>query len=177
MSVPKNKRSSSPFEVYENAVKLRVILTTLILKDFGVKNRLKDLKIISKDMPPRLCNEIENLIEQYDIDNDTKVFYEYPQWFLEIERDSMLTFASELVHNILQANKIYITNEEEYVHRRLKIDYAIGICHSILLELRFISDIFHVPLSKMESYIKMVDYEIVLLKNWRQSDNRLLKKI
>ena len=176
MSVPKNKRSLSQFEVYEQAMKLRTIMTNLLLKDFGVKNRIKDLKLISKDMPPKLAREIEVIIESYYID-DPKVRLEYPLWFLEKERDVIDDFLIVLVHSILQANKIYISTKEEYTERRLLIDKAIYTCHSILLELCFVSDVLHIPISKMENYIKMIDVEISYLKKWRQSDNRFLKQL
>lgn len=96
MSVPKNKRSLSQFEVYEQAMKLRTIMTNLLLKDFGVKNRIKDLKLISKDMPPKLAREIEVIIESYYID-DPKVRLEYPLWFLEKERKKKAEKVSEII--------------------------------------------------------------------------------
>lgn len=176
MSVPKNKRTKSKFEVYEQAVKLRAIMTNLILKDFGVKNRVKDLKIISKDMPPKIAKEIEVLIESYCLE-EPKVRLEYPLWFLEKERDTIDDFLTKLVHCILQANKIHISIIEEYKERRLLIDRAIYYCHSILLELEFVSNVLHMPKDKMENYLKMIDIEISYLKKWRQSDNRFLKQL
>lgn len=169
MSVPKHKRNTSPLEVYEQAVKLRAVLTTLVLKDFGVKDHVKNVKVISDSLTLEQLNELESL--------DVKIKLEYPEWFLVKERDTILNLTTTLAHSILDANKIFITTKTEYELRRSLIDRAIYTCHSLLLELRFISDMLHIPLSKMEPYIRTLDYEIVLLKEWRKSDNRFLKDI
>ena len=175
MSVPKNKRTLSKFEVYEQAVKFRAIMTNLILKDFGIKDRIKDIRFVSKNMPTELNAQIESLLNLYQ--EEHKVILNYPTWFVEKERDVVNDLLVDLVHSIVQANKIYISNRSEYEERRLLIDKAIYTCHSLLVELRFIADTLHIPLSKMENYIKMLDTEINYLKGWRQADNKLLKNI
>ena len=48
MSVIKNKRSLSELEFFHNAIKLRREMTSLLLRDFGIKARNKDTQVIPK---------------------------------------------------------------------------------------------------------------------------------
>lgn len=48
MSVPVGKRSLSDLEFYKNAIRLRADITDLLLRDFGVKDKVRDTKILSK---------------------------------------------------------------------------------------------------------------------------------
>ena len=43
MSVLKRKRNISKMEFYHNAIKLRLMITELLLKDFGIKSRRRNL--------------------------------------------------------------------------------------------------------------------------------------
>lgn len=54
MSVPKHKRSESPMEFLHNALSLRREMTELLLRDFGVKSRIrKHLKEVRLDEPSK----------------------------------------------------------------------------------------------------------------------------
>ena len=48
MSVPKTERKQSKFEVIYNADKLRKSMIFFLLKDLGVKNKVRDIEIIKK---------------------------------------------------------------------------------------------------------------------------------
>ena len=48
MSVPKTERKQSKFEVIYNADKLRKYMIFFLLKDLGVKNKVRDIEIIKK---------------------------------------------------------------------------------------------------------------------------------
>lgn len=45
MSVPKSKRGESKFEVMIHALKMRREFTMLLLRDFGVKNKIRDFRL------------------------------------------------------------------------------------------------------------------------------------
>lgn len=44
MSVLKNKRSVSSLEFYHNAITLRREITMLLLRDFGIKDKVRSIK-------------------------------------------------------------------------------------------------------------------------------------
>ena len=47
MSVPKGKRSTSKFEVYHHAVKMRTEITKWLLRDFGIKPKERTLPYVA----------------------------------------------------------------------------------------------------------------------------------
>lgn len=50
MSVLKNFRNLSKMQFYKNALKIREIMTSWILHNFGAKYKLKELKVFSKQI-------------------------------------------------------------------------------------------------------------------------------
>lgn len=54
---------------------------------------------------------------------------------------------------------------------------AIGNCEQLLQEMQYIISIIPVDAQKYIRYVEMIEKEIALLKGWRKSDNKILKKI
>mgnify|MGYP004570763645 CR=1 FL=1 len=67
MSVLKNKRAVSNLEFYHNAIELRKEITMLLLRDFGVKDKVRNVKYLSgiNHMEPEDQKALQELIEKY----------------------------------------------------------------------------------------------------------------
>lgn len=157
MSVVKNKRSLSRLEFYNNARKLRIDLTNWLLRDFGIRDRVY-----------RIPNdeEVEKLVTA-----------QYPKWFIDHTRDSILKILTNLMMNITAANSIYPINLMEVDLRRGLQDKAIANCEQLLQELIYCADVMPLQVSKLEPYAEMIDKEIALLKGWRKTTNDIGNKI
>ena len=68
MSVPLSKRKLSRYEFYDNAVRMRISITNLLLRDFGVKNKVRNVKFFSQmvGMSDEDTEAIERIAEKYD---------------------------------------------------------------------------------------------------------------
>lgn len=98
MSVVKNKRSLSRLEFYNTARKLRIDLTNWLLRDFGIRDKVYKFK--------------------NDDELEKTLYAEYPKWFIESTRKTMLTILTNLMMNITAANSIYPINMTEVDLRR-----------------------------------------------------------
>ncbi|MBO5371147.1 MAG: hypothetical protein J6A75_00325 [Lachnospiraceae bacterium] len=157
MSVVKNKRSLSRLEFYNNARKLRIDLTNWLLRDFGIRDRVYKVK--------------------GDDELEKTLYAEYPKWFIEHTRKSILTILTNLMLNITAANSIYPINLMEVDIRRGLQDKAIANCEQLLQELIYCADIMPLQTSKIEPYAEIIDKEIALLKGWRKTTNDIGKRI
>lgn len=177
MSVLKNKRAVSNLEFYHNAIELRKEITMLLLRDFGVKDKVRNVKYLSgiNHMEPEDQKALQELIEKYQ--SIGTIVEEYPMWLIDKMRSSMLDLCHNLIMNITQANTIYPMSEYEYHDRRNYQNHAIGNCEQLLQEMQYIISIIPVDAQKYMRYVDMIEREIALLKGWRKSDNKILKRI
>lgn len=157
MSVIKNKRSLSRLEFYNNARKLRLNLTNWLLRDFGIRDKV--YKIHNDD-------ELETMLTA-----------QYPKWFIDHARESVLTILTNLMLNITAANSIYPVNLMEVDLRRGLQDKAIANCEQLLQQLIYCADVMPLQSSKIEPYAEMIDKEIALLKGWRKTTNDIANRI
>lgn len=172
MSVPKSKRDTSKMEFFHNALELRKYLTFRILKDFGIKAKLRDRAFL---LETSRLNEDEKgeLNELLDKCDSVVILDEYPKWFIEHERVVLLNILKNLITNIVHANTIYITNQTEADTRRSYQTAAIANCHNLIQELAFLIDVIPaIEANKLNKFIGMTQREISLLKGWRKSDNK-----
>lgn len=117
---------------------------------------------------------------------------EFPQWALNEFRVGIMRLLRGLMMSITDANSIYPSKMEdprlpvEYVRRiqsdeladrRHHQDAAIGYCQKLIQELQYCADILPVRMDKIMPFIKMINFEIRLLKGWRKSTNELAKRI
>lgn len=174
MSVLKNKRGLSDLEFYRNGIVLRKSLTELLLKDFGIRNKIRKAVSYTKSMTEEDAAIFQNLMDKYEY---TNIIEEYPSWIIDNMRTNILNLCHSMIMNITQANTIYPTNEMEYYDRRNYQNHAIGNCEQLLQEMQYIISIIPVDANKYLPYVKMITKEIQLLKGWRKSDNRILKNI
>ena len=67
MSVVKNKRTQSKWEFYNTAIKLRNDIIVLLLRDFGIKTRQRDIDFYKHHMNEEDAKEFEELLDKYEI--------------------------------------------------------------------------------------------------------------
>jgi len=157
MSVLKNNRNLSKLEFYHNARTLREDMTNFLLRDFGVRDKVRKYKG-------------EGNVE-------VTVIEEYPEWLITFFRESIINLLRSLMMNITAGNTIYPTTAEELAERRRYQNEAIVNCQQLLCELTYCADVLPVELGKFLPYADKVSFEIKLLKGWRKSSNELARKI
>lgn len=177
MSVLKRKRNISKMEFYHNAIKLRLMITEFLLKDFGIKSRRRNLEFAKDvyDIEDADVEEIENILSAYDLKNS--FIDNFPSWLIDKERDYFMDLLRSLMKNICSANTIHITNKEEYYMRRNYQTQAICDCENLLQEMQYIIYVTHPNVEKYMPYVDIIEKEIALLKGWRKSDNKIMKSL
>ena len=177
MSVPKSERGLSQMEFYRTAIVLRERITFLLLRDFGVKSKVKefDAYCAQQGMNDDDKAVFATLLEKYNLGN--KIVEQFPSWFIDKERSFFDEKTRELIMNITMANAIFITSEREYDERRIYIDKAIGNCDQLLQEMQFVIKVLPVNVEKLMPYVELIKQEIALLKGLRKNDNKALKKV
>ncbi len=177
MSVLKNKRSVSSLEFYHNAITLRREVTMLLLRDFGIKDKVRSVKSLYgvPGMEPEDEQKFREIVEKYEM--KATIIEEYPAWLIDKMRNNIMNILHNMIMNITQANTIYPVCESEFYDRRNFQNHAIGNCEQLLQEMQYIISIIPVDAQKYIRYVEMIEKEIVLLKGWRKSDNKILKKI
>jgi len=157
MSVLKNKRGLSKLEFYHNARKLRKEMTNWLLRNFGVKDKIR--------------------IEKRKGEEPEKIIEEYPEWFITHVREKILAILHNMMMNITAANTIYPITPDELMLRRRYQTGAIINCEQLIQEIEYCDDILPVAMKKFEPYYEMIAYEIQLLKGWRKANNKIAEKI
>ena len=177
MSVLKNKRSVSSLEFYHNAIMLRREITMLLLRDFGIKDKVRSVKSLYgvPGMEPEDEQKFREIVEKYEM--KATIIEEYPAWLIDKMRNNIMNILHNMIMNITQANTIYPVCESEFYDRRNFQNHAIGNCEQLLQEMQYIISIIPVDAQKYIQYVEMIEKEIALLKGWRKSDNKILKKI
>ena len=177
MSVLKSKRGVSSMEFYHNALAIRKYVTFKLLKDFGIKNTVRDkvhflhTENLSDTDKHKLCE----LLQQCDYNATIK---EYPIWFITRERNYISDLCRKLVADITSANCIYITNEQESTARRSLQNSAIATTEILIQELTFVMEVIpQIQADKLRPFIEMSNKEIALLKGWRKSDNKVRRSL
>ena len=157
MSVLKNKRGLSKLEFYHTARKLRRDITGLLLRDFGVKDKVRQVKGEG--------GERVSIIE------------EFPDWLIAEFRRSIIHILRNLIANITAGNTIYPLNQAELDQRRHYQTQAIINCEQLLQEFHYCEDVLPVAVAKFIPYVEQIEFEIKLLKGWRKANSKINKKI
>lgn len=177
MSVYKSERGISKMEFMHLAIKLRDYITFKVLKDFGLKKKVKD-KTYFIDTTT-LTQEEQNSLSKALAKTELNICVEeYPLWFIERERNYLLDLCCDMYQHIVTANNIYISTIEEGVLRRQHQNLAITCVERIIQELQYIMKIIpSAQADQLTCFIQMSQREIALLKGWRKSDNKIRKDI
>ena len=179
MAIPKYKRTSeSKLQFMHNALELRKKITNLLLRDFGLKDKVRNTKAFLNNtckMDESDSQAVMDIMQKYNLNKE--IVDEYPKWWVDYERSLIMNLLSELISNIIQANSIYVSTEQEYHNRRTYWNNAIGNCNTLLNEFEYIRHVLPIDAEKYMSYVDMINNEIALIKGVRKSDNKVLKKL
>jgi hypothetical protein len=157
VSVLKNKRGLSKLEFYHNARRLRRDITNLLLRDFGIRDKIRKVKSPSGE--------------------EVSVIEGYPDWLVEEFRRGIMHILRNLMMNITAGNTIYPASDGEMALRRQYQTAAVVNCEQLLQEFHYCEDILPVAVAKFVPYVDAIETEINLLKGWRKSNNKILKKV
>lgn len=168
-------------EFYHTAVKLRVMLTEWLLRDFGIKRKVRQASAVAKScrMEAQDAEQFLALLEKYALTNT--LAEDYPSWWLIERRRTIDRICATMMQNIRAANSIRVTTEAEYHERRILQDRAIGNADQLLEELQYVIAVLHrtlgVDVDKYLPFADLIQKEILLLKGWRKSGNRKLTEL
>ena len=169
MSVIKANRAESPFHVLANAHDIRKELYDLFYRNFGYKKRKVKLRKANGDLKTE--EELKKDLDRAEAD------YQYYTWMLDRSRDHIDDCLRSMGDNIVAADAIYPATLAEYDDRRRYQDQAIANCFQILQELQFVLETMLFDINKFTRYADMLKSEIVLLRAWRKSDNKIRRTI
>lgn len=161
MSVLKNKRGLSDLEFYRNGIVLRKNLTELLLRDFGIRSKIRKSTAITKHMTEEDAITFQNLVDKYEC---TNIIDEYPDWLIDKMRNNILNLCYLMIMNITAANSIYPTNESEYYDRRNYQNHAIGNCEQLLHEINKICDEYGIFINHKKTQIVKLTKTFTFLK-------------
>lgn len=170
MSVLKNKRKPSQFEVFHQLNKLRKDITDLLLRDFGF-DIVKAEKRLSKRFGDKSFDELDEKQQAYYL-RLKKRWEAFDEWFIEDERKVITNCLRAITREVYMANSIYPTVREELVDRRLHQDRAIGLCYTLVQELQYAIETLPVDVDQYLRFGEAIQTEINLIKGWRKSDNK-----
>lgn len=173
-----NKRDENKpnnFNTFNHALDLRLTITELLLRDFGLKVKKENiLKLKNSSISEEDNAIIESLFDKYRYEPVCES--EFPSWFVENNRKVLMNLCNDLISHISHANSIYPVYKSEYFQRRNLQNLAIGDCENILQEFTYAIDILPLDINKFMPIVDMIEKQIALLKGWRKSDASLLEK-
>lgn len=174
MSVPSWNRTASKLDAFYEAVKLRHIVTQIIMRNFGLK-REKYNSLIGRQAREKYP-ELQKLFERIDnYQNEVekqKLLTEYPEWFITRVRENLFRYSSDLVSNISAANEILCRTKEEYIKRILLEDEAIADIARIRQEVLFIEEFLNIDLNRYMEYSEQLENTRNYLYKWKKSTVR-----
>lgn len=176
MSVPLWKRSSSRLDVFYEAVKLRHIVTQMIMRSFGLNtNKNKDKKskkLISDNLRnkyPELKKTFNKVDEYQEMVDETELLRDYDDWMLEKVRDNLFRYCSDLVAHIAKANEIQCKRDVEYKERIILTDRAISDLAAIMQEVNFVEEFYDIDLNKYMNFAEQHKKVKNFLYKWKKS--------
>ena len=175
-SVPLSERNLSQMEFWKNANALEKELAFIVMKDFGIKPRMKDANFFSKtyNMQEEDAAKFNALCEQYKI---TRVTEDYPTWIMDYHRRRILELLTSMKENIRCANEVYPYYREEYITRREYQNEAIRCCGKLYDAFTTVKNTLSIDPDKYMDVVEKIERERALLKGWRKSDNRIMAQI
>ena len=170
MSVLKNKRKASQFEVFHHLYKMRRDITELLLRDFVYSYEKADKRLLKRFNGRGYADLTE--AEQLQYDRLKQRWEAFDDWFLYDERQVIVDCLREITKHVFIANSIYPTCYEEFVQRRLHQDEAIGQCYRLTQELQYAIETLPVDVNTYLQFGEAIQTEINLIKGWRKADNK-----
>ena len=175
MSVPLSEQTLSKKEYYEQALKLEDAITQLLIRDFGLKTIAKDLNVFTHKakMDPIDESIFKKLCEIYHLNVEAA----YPLWLIDHYRGRILRILEDLENNITAAYTIYANSLKEFYDRRHYQWLAISNCEQLLQAMQSVIRNLPVDGEKYMVFTGMIKEEITLLRNWKKSENPILRAL
>ena len=172
--VPTWRQTASKLDAFTEAVKLRHIITQMILRNFGLR-RDKFTALIDKNTREKYP-ELKGLIAKVDrYQNEVekaRLLTEYDDYFIQYVRKNLFKYSSALVADIAAANEIKCATADEYRKRILLTDDAIGDIAKIRQEVLFIEEFFNIDLNRYMQYSEQLEFTQGYLYRWKKSTVR-----
>lgn len=159
MSVKVADRNESKCEAVWNATVLKAEIHDLCIRDFGVKD----------------VNQLVRLKYAYGVE-DEENFEKYVLLMHQCKK-RVHFLSDEIIADTRAANRIKMNCVRRCNNRLDLQDRAIGDCEMLIGKLQDVVDVFWVDINKMERYIKAIDHEIDLIRNWEGYTNAQLHKL
>lgn len=176
MSVPLWKRSGSRLDAFYEAVKLRHIVTQMIMRSFGLNTsrnkKHKNKRLISdvlKNQYPELVKTFQKVDDFQEMVEETELLRDYEDWIVEKCRDNLFLYCSNLVRHISAANEVLCKKEAEYTERLILTDRAIQDVANIRQEVQFVEEFFDIDLNKYMNYAEQLEKVKNYLYKWKRS--------
>ena len=138
----------------------------LIMHNFGFSREKYDLRIekIKKNNP----KAAEKMINKENA---------FEKWYFDSVKGQLLDRITEAEKHLVIGNSIYITSLLDYDDRRYHFTEAIGILHSLSVQLKNIIDTVPVDVNKYTRFGNQIDLIIKMIKGLKKSDNKVRKSI
>lgn len=175
MSVLKNKRSQSQFEVFHHLCKLRRDITDLLLRDFGFSFERAESRL-QKRFGGKQFDELSERDKEY-YKRLKKRWSAFDEWFLVNERETIVECLRDITREVFIANSVYPTCYAELEQRRMHQNEAIGHCYRLTQELQYAIETLPVDVNTYLRFGDAIQTEINLIKGWRKSDNKKFKRV
>ena len=168
MSVHKNDRNESKFEVMDHAIVLKKMIRELsIVRNFGYK--------IRESKTPKNYEQWSDVSkERWKVKEAEKLekLKMLDRGFLIEKRKVIDSDLTALTHSIRSANAIkYPVSISEADKRRSFQDDAIAACEHLIDDLQDIMDTLPIDKNWMTQVQPAIEREIALISAWRKSDN------
>lgn len=109
--------------------------------------------------------------------SDDKAVPDAPAYFIRYMRERILNELTLMMEFIVKGNSIYPTTLEELAMRKQFQNQAIGYCNTLSATLNYCVALFPDSLHTFLKYVDMLDHEQHLLRKWKQSNNKIEKRI
>lgn len=167
--IPASQRPETKLETLDLAYDLRARITFELEQSFGYSQKILESRVkkLQRQHPdPNL--EAAKIVKMEE---------DFGCWFIEHERERMLTLCQDISTNLRKANTIFPSYMSEFEERRLLLDRARAACSALEDELQFIAE--SIPADKNRYMQIVLDCETIFNKITaiRKSDNRFLKHI
>lgn len=170
MSVPKGKRNKSSIAFYTEAQKLCVDMIKFLLNDFGIKKSSYDYNIFVNraKMSKEDQEEFTEIVEKYGIEIES----DYCKFVLYHYRDKIINLLDDVLTDITLAYSIFPNTEGDWEMKRRYQNQAIGNLNDVKTKLTMALKLLPINFERYVPFIKLIDDEIVRIKQWRGDCNK-----
>ena len=101
----------------------------------------------------------------------------YPQFAVDFVRNTIMQLFHELLKNIVMANAVYPTCEDDLKHRERLQNNSIELCFAIQTELNHASDMFPQQLSCLLPYADRIGQLTAQIRKWKKANKKIKERI